>query len=441
MPLYVRPKNWTLKPPIGSTINWGHPLAEGIKAVFLFNEIGSPPRNLVTNKVYSYMGSPTWETKYHGWTLVSDANLEGVRDTLEPSLKLTKKVSALWRGSFNGTPTANAAIFGATYDNANGSPFLSYAMYSNASSLLTYGTNNGGFQNTAGPAISTYADNRVHNFLLAIQNDASGAANNSNLFVDNANLAINGSQAGDITYSSTAQLEWGEPFGTGISRTNTECSYIWNRKLTASESAWLWAEPYALIQPPNPVIRYFFFQTGASQALAATVGSQSEIVIAVENQKDLSSVVESATSVEAGMIADRSLSSIIDSGSEITTLLYKDTFFPSTIIESQSSINPLLGFIHYLTVDVESASEIDALLGKQVPFDAIVESATSIYPSLSRVFTGGIAAFDIALQILSPTAVLDTGNRPVAFLFSDNDNESSFNPDLPNSSPGNDSFF
>ena len=44
-----RPKRWSEKPPVGTQINWGHPLAAGLVGAWLVNENGGKTlRDLVT---------------------------------------------------------------------------------------------------------------------------------------------------------------------------------------------------------------------------------------------------------------------------------------------------------------------------------------------------------------------------------------------------------
>jgi len=444
MPAFIKPWTWKSKPPPGSQINRGHPLGQGLMGCFLLNEQGPLlARNLHSGKTYGPNGSFTWESKIQlGYAQVANANTEGISDSLESFLQFPQRVTVMWRGSFNGTPNTNSSIAGATHNNTDSNPYLSYMIWCDGSNRIAFGLNNGPFQQNGGRAITTFTDGLVHNFVLSINTSSTGAVNNQSLYSDNAYLEAGGAVSGSISYNSDCRLLIGEASVAGrTANTNSECVYIWDRQLRSSDVSWLWYEPYCMIQPPGPRVSYFKFTSGTAQALSATAQSASEIVITASNSKPLSSIAESQGTIETGMIASYALSSIVDSGSEVVTLLSHEYNLPSAISESASEITPLLGKLHALVVVSESASQIKALVGKQVALSVKSQSASEAQPSLSRVFTGGLADFDIALQMNPPTAALDTGNRPVAFLLTDNDNESTLNPNQPNSAPDDSNFF
>lgn len=444
MPAFIKPWTWKSKPPPGSQINRGHPLAQGLMGCFLLNEQGPLlARNLYSNRTYGPNAAFTWESKIQvGYAQVTNAVTEGINDALESFLQFPQRVSILWRGSFNGTPDTNSSIAGALHNNTDSNPYLCYTIWCNSSNNIAFGLNNGSFQQNGGRAITTFTDGLVHNFGLAINTSATGAVNDQSLYSDNAYKECGGAVSGTIGYSANPRLVIGEASVAGrTSRLNSECFYIWDRQLRPSDFSWLWYEPYCMIQPPGPRVSYFKFTSGTSHALSSTAQSASQIIISASNSKPLSAISESQGSIETGMIASYALSSILDSASEVVTLLSHEYNLPSAISESASEITPLLGKLHALVVVSESASQIKALVGKQVALSVKSQSASEAQPSLSRVFTGGLADFDIALQMNPPTAALDTGNRPVAFLFSENDNESSINPNTPNSAPDDSNFF
>lgn len=62
---------WTTRPPVGTPIDWGHPLAGGLALALVFAEGAGVPYNLVTGKAGSYTGSPTpsWGSGPNGWRL------------------------------------------------------------------------------------------------------------------------------------------------------------------------------------------------------------------------------------------------------------------------------------------------------------------------------------------------------------------------------------
>lgn len=443
MPAFIKPWTWKSKPPPGSQINYGHPLAQGLMGCFLLNEQGPIlARNLYSNRTYGPNAAFTWESKIQvGYAQVTNAVTEGINDALESFLQFPQRVSILWRGSFNGTPDTNSSIAGALHNNTDSNPYLCYSIWCNSSNNIAFGLNNGSFQQNGGRAITTFTDGLVHNFGLAINTSATGAVNDQSLYSDNAYKECGGAVSGTIGYSANPRLVIGEASVAGrTSRLNSECFYVWDRQLRPSDFSWLWSEPYAMFQQNNP-ISYFFFGTGTAHALSCIAESASQIIVNTSRAIPLSTVVQSASEIKANISAQYSLSTIAESASSIETLLYHNYNLPSVIAQSQSGVVVVLGKLQALNVLCQSASQIKALVGKQVTLSAKAQSASEIQPSLSRVFVGGIAAFDIALQTISPIAALDTGGRPVAFLFADNDYDSLLNPNTPNSAPDDTSFF
>lgn len=449
MPIYVRPRNWNTKPTLGSQINWGHPLAQNLIGCFLINHACAKAQviNLVTNRIYDTYSTnaPAVINSFIGPVLdCSAANDTGIFATIDDRFKVTKKVTVAWRGYFaGGTPANNTIIGGITPNNTNSSPFASYYIGVDGGGNVVLRFNNPAFITSTGRAVTNFTDGKEHQFVGTINlNGTSGT--NTRLYSDNARLEVSGGTTGTISYTSTAQLAIGcEDPGRGRnSRSVASVLYIWEKEMFGSDVSWLWTEPYSFIQRNNPV-KYFLFSAGSIHALNATLESASEIIVNVGNNQAIASKIEAASEIEPRLSASFVLSSNIDSASEIETLLSHEYNLTPIVVESASSINvPILYRAFDLPVTVlDSATEIEALLGRQLALTSRLQTASEIQPSLSRVFTGGIADFNIALETRMPVAALDTGNRPVAFLFSDNDNESELDPDNPNSAPNDNNFF
>lgn len=442
MPAFIRPKNWNNKPPIGSQINWGHPLAQGLTACFLLNEGGGQQiTDLVSGANNpTVTGSFSWSNSFMGPVIGGMDASNYIRFYLTKPLA-TKEASSLWRGFKTGNPTSTFASFsGLEYATVSTSPFVGItAIGTNGSHVMCqFYNNNGTFQTSASSSnISSYSNNQPLQFMSTI-GFSSGQSFDTALWSGNALKEVSGAATtGPALYSSTSHVL------IGLRAENIWHSsiYYWDRNMSSGYVSWLYAEPYAFIQPPKSPITYYFFNSGVTHALSALAQSASQIIINTNNSKPLSSLSQSQGAISVRAKASFALSSIFDSGSEVVTLLSHEYNLPSAISESASQIKPVLGKLHALVVISESASQIKALVGKQVSLSVKSQSDSEAQPSLSRVFTGGLADFDIALQMNPPVAALDTGNRPVAFLFSENDNESSINPNTPNSAPDDSNFF
>ena len=73
----IRGFNSFIKPPVGSVINWGHPLSRGLQGCWLFNETnGKAVRDLVTGNIDTFEANA--DTRFinsrYGRVLYSDAN-------------------------------------------------------------------------------------------------------------------------------------------------------------------------------------------------------------------------------------------------------------------------------------------------------------------------------------------------------------------------------
>src|SRR2546421_50667 len=77
MGILIQPKSWLMKPPVGTQINFGHPLAKGLVGCWLFNEFGG---KLVSNGLFRNHGTlsgatlPSWSTGPTGPALTFDGS-------------------------------------------------------------------------------------------------------------------------------------------------------------------------------------------------------------------------------------------------------------------------------------------------------------------------------------------------------------------------------
>src|SRR5712691_3903572 len=75
MGILIQPQRWTMKPPIGAQINWGHPLTNGLVANWLMNEAGGERLNdslFLNNGILSGSTLPSWRTGPYGPALSFD---------------------------------------------------------------------------------------------------------------------------------------------------------------------------------------------------------------------------------------------------------------------------------------------------------------------------------------------------------------------------------
>ncbi len=66
MAVLIHKRRWTYKPPLGTQIDWSHPIAPGLVGCYLFNEGGGVISNLVNQSPATVSGTPTWITGDRG---------------------------------------------------------------------------------------------------------------------------------------------------------------------------------------------------------------------------------------------------------------------------------------------------------------------------------------------------------------------------------------
>ena len=93
MALLTRQKRWTVKPPIGAQINWGHPLANGLLSCFLFNEGGGLTVGDLANAgrsgaINNSSASTTWGACKNGVGLLKNGTSGAGYVTITPALPL-----------------------------------------------------------------------------------------------------------------------------------------------------------------------------------------------------------------------------------------------------------------------------------------------------------------------------------------------------------------
>lgn len=240
------------KPPLGSQINWSHPLSKGLVGCWLMNEGGGNPVNLVTRDAF-VVNQATWVNTKRG------AGMRVASDTSSPGLSLVasndfkkNNVTIVWFGSYfsivGGVP--NTRLFSVDYDNANSAPYISYGFLRSADYTIGFGWNNGSYQSYVTGDIVSY--NKPIMAVLAIGSKADS-------YIDGV-LKNSSSAVGNISYSATTRILVGNNSSIPV-LTNSDIYYglIYSRALSPSEIQQLYIEPYCFIAPQR---RRFFSTSG-----------------------------------------------------------------------------------------------------------------------------------------------------------------------------------
>jgi len=272
MPSILHPGRWLAKPPLGSRVDTNSPFGHGLVGCFLLQrEHPTSVRNLVSGRLYGPGSStPIWEEGIAGLALDVDGAGVSIKDTAEEAFRI-QAGTLLWRGYIRSTPANFANLAGVAHNSTDSNPYTSYVFYKNDIGKLTFGFNNGAFQNNGFRNISDFVGNGLHQFVFTFNLQPTTA--NQSAYTDDGSLDGGGGTTGTIAYDSSAIFLIGDSTGGRDGNSVAQCVYIWNRQLQREEVRALWREPFQMIAPPRSIISYSFPQLGiAGQTLTGSAG-------------------------------------------------------------------------------------------------------------------------------------------------------------------------
>lgn len=262
----IAPSKWVTKPPAGSTINWGHPLAQGL--VWTCNPQGSIAiPSLIDEKVSTFTNG-RWQ--YSDFGLVArfsgsnfiDSGVTALRETslfADSAQRFT--VRAWFRSPGTGTvvgkrsATNGDAQFTSAYV---GTGVMNFRM-------------RGGLTNPPWTGIAT----NVWHHVVVTWDGTTGTAycdNQVPVTMTIGTAAEETSQricVGAINNGTSTHM----PNGASV-----DGVLIYARSITPAEIQWLKDEPYVFIQRPAPYRRFFIPQTAGATFNAAWAGRASHII-------------------------------------------------------------------------------------------------------------------------------------------------------------------
>ncbi len=256
----ARPR-WTSKPPQGTQIDWSHPLAEGLVACYLLNEIaGAKCFDLVTpGQTIPFVGGAV-RSSGRIQTLAQNAAVYG---TANPLIKVNPPLSIVWQGIATAAQT-NAVIFAVLYSNPDGTPFWCYGIGANAThSCINFSWNNAGSllglnDNGTDPVLSTSSTTQIAAVLRVEPASVLSPTNyQGRIFINGIPTRIlsNVASFNTINYTATSTVGFGDITNFTASNIISDFGLIYNIGLSNGSLEWLAAEPYSLYEPPslNPV--------------------------------------------------------------------------------------------------------------------------------------------------------------------------------------------
>lgn len=233
------------KPPLGTTINWSHPLARGLRICHLFTEGGGEPVNLVNQRLATRSNGPLWTPQGMRFADGSDQSLI-VGDV--PEARITGPLTIVTR--FRSFDDALGQQIVAKDNNSGGRAYtLDYD--SQAGRQVRFYINGGG-GGTSDPILNSGAagfDLVNSRWYLIVATFKPGSF--IRLYID-GKLWSSGSANYSNIPSATANLRYGRRDYSGEEAPmDGEIAhvYVYDRFFTSAEARWVTAEPYALLEP------------------------------------------------------------------------------------------------------------------------------------------------------------------------------------------------
>lgn len=309
------PKSWgSQKPPVGSQINWGHPLSKGLAGCWLMNEgAGKKVTNLVSGKPFA-TNNTTWEQK-QGKSVKcvgGQINLESPSETILTS-------DGLGTGDFTMAVLANPStgtgavehLFSQKND-AGGSPYGQAVLLANSKinasyidggiAFFTYSADQTSIQWGSVLGGDSLIDGKFHWFFGVRK---SGILS---FYWDGKRItpAIESNQGTvrDICQNPNSRYTALGSRGNGTTEgypRNIAGAYSWNRALTATEISSLYTSPYQFItRPSRSGVKWTAFDAQKANIIAGLDSAQSEATgwnAEVRDKISTSSVVRTSDTV------------------------------------------------------------------------------------------------------------------------------------------------
>lgn len=241
--LYAGGNRWISKPPIGSQIDWSHPLTKGLVGCWLMNERGGTKVNDLANRSVNSAFTGSWIVDQNGSAWANSISTD--RITIDRNSKLEPQQLSIVT-SFK--QRSNPPSYSVICDKANTShadPYYSYHLRLDTNVSISSIIVPAAYANRNE---CVYTVTLTNNKLYQVANTFNGVDNK--LYLD-TKLGATVSKAVTINYVNTPLIIGNFRNLNHQGNHNIYYLYLYNRALTPSEIQQLYQDPYCFINPPT----------------------------------------------------------------------------------------------------------------------------------------------------------------------------------------------
>jgi hypothetical protein len=270
MPIFSVPKSRRFKHAASRSIDWGNGATRNLVAAWKV-ESGASVVDSVRGVTLARTGTASIITGPNGARTRIDATGECFRIVTPTHLRIQPPLTLMIAGIQTGNPDNYATLGGCMADNADVSPYYSYAIY-NHPNTYSFGCNNGSFVATIS-GVSTYTAG-TSRWLAGTVSSSGGIS----LYVDSIASPTTNSLGGSISYSTNSSIGLGEAWAASARNPNFDHDYmyVWNRALSTFELDAIRRDPYQIFSPlRQSTVITFGGIGGVTAAYAATLGDLS----------------------------------------------------------------------------------------------------------------------------------------------------------------------
>jgi hypothetical protein len=247
-----------------------HPLAANCEAFWPFIETGGDAIDVIDGIRLSPQTNAGRTASPLGLSGNCNSAQVGFSGTATPRLRLQLPISIACVVHHISTPSVNGSFFGVTFNNADTSPFYSYAIDNDSAGNLRIGGNDAGsyYQTTSTVAVSSLIGS-LSRYVAVF------TSSRRTLFRNGIQVITEASTRSSPTYGAAAQVVAG--FYPAVSR-NSSVQFIgggiWSSALSTEQISQFSDDPFAMLRPRQ---RSYFVMAGGAPATPSGSGTVSGV--------------------------------------------------------------------------------------------------------------------------------------------------------------------